>query len=143
MIRTFQLQKIQVDEEKPWNGILTAVAFAVRATLHTTTQATPIQLVFGRDAMLNIPFTANWKYIEQRKQKQISKDNIRENSTRKEHQYHPGDQVLVKQAQTTKFGKNPYQGPFTVVTAEGANVTVNEGNITDIHNIRQLKPYHS
>ena len=95
-----------------------------------------MQLVFGRDAMLNIPFTANWKYIEQRKQKQISKDNVRENSTRKEHQYLPGDQVLIKQAQPTKFGKDNYKGPFTVVTADGSNVTVDEGNITDAYNIR-------
>ena len=42
MIRTFQLQKSQVDEEKPWNGILTAIVFSVRATLHTTTRATPM-----------------------------------------------------------------------------------------------------
>ena len=143
MIGTFQLQKSQVDEEKPWNGILTAAAFAVRATLHTTTRATPMQLVFGRDAMLNIPFTANWKHIEQRKQRQMSKDNVRENSTRKEHQCLPGDQVLIKQAQSTKFGKDNYKGPFTVVTADGANATVDEGNITDICNIRQLKPHCS
>ena len=41
MIRTFQIQgKDNLDEKDPWNGILTAAAFAVRATLHTTTKAT-------------------------------------------------------------------------------------------------------
>ena len=144
MIRTFQIQgEDNLDEKEPWKGILTAVAFAVRATLHTTTKATPMQLVFGRDAMLNIPFTANWKYIEQRKMKQIAKDNVRENSTRKEHEYHPGDLILIKQDQPTKYGKNPYKGPFTVISARGANVTIDEGNVTDIYNVRQLKPYHS
>ena len=102
-----------------------------------------MQLVFGRDAMLNIPFTANWKYIELRKKKQIYKDNMRENSTRKEHQYLPGDLVLIKQDQPIKFGKNPYKGPFIVVTAEGANATINEGSVTDVYNVRQLKPYCS
>ena len=65
MIRTFEVQDIDdLDEEDPWSGILTAVAFAVRATIHTTTRATPMQLVFGRNAMLNVLFTANGKYIE-------------------------------------------------------------------------------
>ena len=68
---------------------------------------------------------------------------MRENSTRKEHKYNPGDKILIKQDQPTKNGKNPYKGPFTVVTAEGANVTIDEGNITDVYNVRQLKPYHS
>ena len=68
---------------------------------------------------------------------------MREKSTRKEHEYHPGDLFLIKQDQPTKFGKNPYKGPFTVVTAEGTNAKILEGNITDVYNVRQLKPYHS
>ena len=60
MIRTFEVQENQdLDESDPWSGILTALAFVVRSTLHTTTKETPMQLVFGRDAMINIPFTAN------------------------------------------------------------------------------------
>ena len=68
---------------------------------------------------------------------------MRENSTRKEHQYLPCDLVLIKQDQPTKFGKNPYKGPFTVATAEEANATINEGSVTDVYDIRQLKPYRS
>ena len=144
MIRTFEVQDIEdLDEEDPWSGILTAVAFAVRATIHTTTRATPIQLVFGRDAMLNIPFTANWKLIEERKRKLIERNNKRENSKRLDHTYQAEDLVVIKQAQNTKFGKNPYKGPYTVVSAAGANVVVNEGNTTDVYNIRQVKPYRN
>ena len=142
MIRTFEVQdKDDLDEDDPWSGILSAVAFAVRATLHTTTRATPMQLAFGRDAMLNIPFTANWKYIEDRKRKLIEHNNKRENSKRLDYTYQPGDLVLIKQAQDCKFGKNPYKGPCTVVSARGANVTINKGNVTDVYNIRQIKLY--
>ena len=141
MIRTFEVQDMELDESDPWSGILTAVAFAVRSTIHTTTKVTPMQLVFGRDAMLNIPFTANWKFIEGRKRKLMEHNNIRENSKRIPHTYVEGDLVLIKQPQNTKFGTNPYKGPHTVVSASGANVTVNEGNITDVYNIRQVKPY--
>jgi hypothetical protein len=52
--------------------------FAMRATVHTTNQATPMQLVFGRDALMNIKFKADWKYIKQRKQEIIMKNNKKE-----------------------------------------------------------------
>mmetsp|Transcript_17305 Transcript_17305/g.47261 ORF Transcript_17305/g.47261 Transcript_17305/m.47261 type:complete len:109 (-) Transcript_17305:3-329(-) len=49
IIRTFQAHENNyLDEDDPWAGILAAVMFATRATYHTTLQATPSQLVFGR-----------------------------------------------------------------------------------------------
>mgnify|MGYP001297035559 CR=1 FL=1 len=42
--------------------------FALRATIHATSQYTPAQLVFGRDHILNIKFQANWKNIRDQKQ---------------------------------------------------------------------------
>jgi hypothetical protein len=53
--------------------------FALHATYHTTLQATPMQLVFGRDAMLNVQFQANWKLVHDRKQKLIKYNNEQEN----------------------------------------------------------------
>jgi hypothetical protein len=50
IIRTFS--KENMDEKNPWAGILAATMFAIRATYHTTLQATPMQLVFGRDSIL-------------------------------------------------------------------------------------------
>ena len=79
IIRTFQMNKIEVDEEDPWSGVLAATMFATRSTYHTTTQATPAQLVFGRDAILNTRFDANWKMIRDRKQRAIKDNNRKEN----------------------------------------------------------------
>jgi hypothetical protein len=61
---------------------LSATAFAVRSTFHTSLQSTPGQLVFGRDMIFNIQHTANWEYIKQRKQHIIDLNNKRENSKR-------------------------------------------------------------
>ena len=47
--------------ENPLQGILAAVSFALRATVHTTTQCTSTQLVFGRDHLLNIQQELEWK----------------------------------------------------------------------------------
>jgi hypothetical protein len=54
-----------MDERDPWSGILAATMFAVRATFHTTLQAMPTQLVFGRDAILNVKHITDWEHIRQ------------------------------------------------------------------------------
>jgi hypothetical protein len=48
-----------------------------RAMIHTMHQAPPTQLVFRRDAILNIKFQANWKYIKERKEKIILKRTMK------------------------------------------------------------------
>ena len=57
--------------------------------------ATPSQLVFGRDAILNTQFIADWAYIKERKQRVIDQNNIRENAKRRIHTYKVGDSVNV------------------------------------------------
>ena len=75
MIRTWLGEDAEMDEKDPFSGLLTAVAFATRATVHTTLNASPSQLVFGRDAILNINFHADWQSIKARKQKRINDNN--------------------------------------------------------------------
>jgi hypothetical protein len=80
-----------------WDGVLSTVGFAMRATIHTTTQATPAQLVFHRDVMHNVRFEADWQYIKERKQRLIHQNNKRENAKHKDHTYNVGDKVVVEQ----------------------------------------------
>ena len=54
IIQTFELETNYLDEDDPWKGILSATAFAVWSTFHTTLQKSPGQLVFGRDMIFNI-----------------------------------------------------------------------------------------
>ena len=49
--------------------------YAICATYHTTLQAMLIQVVFGRDAILNIQVEADWNLIHQQKQTLINKNN--------------------------------------------------------------------
>jgi hypothetical protein len=94
IIRTFELESNYMDEDDPWKGI-SATAFAVRSTFHTSLQSTPGQLVFGRDMIFNIQHIANWEFIKQRKQKIINLNNNKENSRRVQHVYQVGDKVLL------------------------------------------------
>ena len=103
MICTYEVHNNQLDEDNPWSGILAAISFATRATIHTALQQPPCQLVFGRDAILNISHQANWKVINDRKRKLIEKNNLKENRKRKNHVYHVNDHCLIKQDWSKKI----------------------------------------
>ena len=145
MIRSFQVQNLELDLNDPWSDILAATMFAMRSTVHTTTKSTPAQLVFGRDSILNIQHQADWRMIQKRKQNLINKNNMRENLKRKVYQYLPGQQVLVA-ADTSgrKFGVNPYKGPYIIETVNNnGTVALRRGAVLQVYNIRDIKPYNT
>ena len=61
IIRTFDVSNIVNND--PWSVILAATMFAVRATYHTILQAYSMQIVFGRDAILNTKQIADLEHI--------------------------------------------------------------------------------
>ena len=69
------------------------------------------QLIFGRDAILNINLEANWQLIKQCKQALINKGNKKENYKRQSHVYNTGDMILLKNMKETKFNQDAYIGP--------------------------------
>jgi hypothetical protein len=54
MLRAFELEERALDPDVPWNEFLQACAFGIRSIFHTTLQASPGQLVFGRDMIHDI-----------------------------------------------------------------------------------------
>ena len=141
MVRTFELHDHYLDEEEPWAGVLQAVAFAIRATYHTTLQKTPGQLVFGRDMIFDVQHTANWEFIRQRKQEIINKNNQRENSKRRPHKYQEGDQILVRKGTENKY-EQPQEGPFVIQQVfNNGTVQIQKGAVTETINIRQAIPF--
>ena len=142
IIRTFEVHSEEINEEDPWTGILAATMFAVRATVHTTLGATPSQLVFGRDAILNAAFEADWGLIKERKKTLIKKNNERENNARIDYQYRIGEKVLMKEGLNTKYGGNPYTGPFIVTRVnDNGTLRIKKGAKYDTVNIRNTHPY--
>ena len=141
ILRTFELQDNYLDEENPWKGILSATAFAVRSTYHTTLQKTPGQLVFGRDMIFNIKHTANWEYIRARKQALIKKNNKAENSKCLPHTDKHGDRVMLHIGTENKQ-ECPYSGPHAITKINmNGTVQLQMGAVNDMVNIRQLTPY--
>ena len=105
-------------------------------------------ILFGRDALMNISFQADWEYIKERKQKLILQNNARENVTRREYQYTVGQEAYIKQNPSRKHGAgtDQYLGPYTV-TQVNDNGTVQltkattRGAVSQTWNIRNVDPY--
>jgi hypothetical protein len=131
-----------MNEDDPWTGILAATMFAVRARYHTTLQASPMQLVFGRDAILNVKHISNWEHIRQCKQARINENNKRENKSRREHNYSIGDKILVKARKNSKH-ELEFDGPYAITQVnDNGTVRFQKGIVNDVVNIRRIKPFH-
>ena len=140
-IRVYDYENL--DEKDPWTGPLSAAMFALRATYRTTLQATPMQLVSGRDAILNTKFEADWKLIKERKQRLVNENNRRENMTRRKHEYKENDSVLFRVPVQGKYGENEYKGPYTIKTVRNnRTVVLQMGATIETVNIRNIKPYN-
>ena len=106
MIKTFKIyDREDLEEQDPWSGILSAIMFGVRATYHTTLEATPSQLVFGRDAILPIQYQPDWNRIQNNKRKRIELNNKRENKSRIPHDYQVGELILTSRNKKSKHGE--------------------------------------
>jgi hypothetical protein len=88
MICTKDLHNRVFDYIDPWGEILSTIAWAKRASYHSMLGATPVQLVFRRDMIFNIKTIIDWRMITAHEQKQVIKDNLRENKGWIDHQYY-------------------------------------------------------
>jgi hypothetical protein len=141
-LRTFELEKRELDTINPFEPFLTATAYAVRSTYHTTLQATPGQLIFGRDMILPTEFKANWAAITMRKQESIDKSNKQENRKRIPHTYNVGDKVLLEKPGKQGKMSAPREGPYEIVhVSTNGTVRIKKGIVIQRVNIRRLTPY--
>ena len=141
-LRTLQLEDATLNDKDPWAVYLASVAWAVRSTQHTVLEATPGQLVFGRDMVLPIQFQADWARIKLRKQEVINESNSRENKKRVKHDYKVGDKVLVEKPGIIRKMSSPRDGPYKITKIyTNGTVRILRGAINEQINIRRLTPY--
>ena len=140
-LRTFELDELELDPVRPWDRFLSMVAFAVRSTYHTTLEATPGQLVFGRDMLLPVKFKYDWAEIRRKQQKEILRNNECENNARVPYTYAVGEKVFVKKKGTIRKLATPKTGPYSVERVyDNGTVTVRKGPVSERMNIRRLEP---
>ena len=142
ILRAFELEEQELDKVNPWEPFLTAAAFAIRSTHHTTLQASPAQLVYGRDMFLPVKYVADWTRIRLQKQAVIDQSNKRENARRIDHVYKVGDRVLLTTPGKLPKVQSPRTGPYQVVEVHNnGTVTIRKGAVSQRVNIRRLMPY--
>ena len=142
IIHAMKIQEMVLDDENPWDGVLSATMFALCAMVNTTTCFTPTQLVFGRDAILNTRHEADCRITKTCKQRLINRGNERKNNNRKDNTYQVGEKVLLKNEWKTKFSQDAYKGPYTITAVrDNGTVRAHKGLVMDTYNLRNIIPY--
>ena len=144
MMVTKDLNERVLDHIDPWGEILSSIAWAIRASYHSTLQATPGQLVFGRDMIFNMTTVIDWHAMHNRKQNQTLRDNTRENNKRIEHQYSVDDYVYVvrDKDEVSRKMTAPKTGPYAVTDVyDNGTVRIQRGNVNERINIRRIEPH--
>ena len=85
------------------------------------------------------------KVIRERKQRRIDYNNKQENTKRINHEYQINDKVLLRDPRDikNKFGNIKWEGPYQIVSVNKTNGTVylQKGAVTQLYNIRKIKPF--
>ena len=141
MLRTHALEDYDFNMDDPWSDILASVAWAVRSTVHTTLNATPGQLVFGRDMIFHDTYLANWQLIHSRKEKEMKRSNTKENKVRIAYEYSPGTYAYIVNKDLQRKLKAPNEGPYKILEAfTNGILKLQLGTEAEIINIRRLTP---
>ena len=139
MLRVYDLRNHEFDTIDSCGPILKNIAYAIRSTYHTTIVASLGQLVFGRDMLFNMPFTADWTKIEKNKQKVTNKSNITENDKRVDYEYEVYDEVFIYRDGHYRKLDGPFLGPFRIVQVyTNGTVRIQSGTTTDISSIWRI-----
>ena len=142
MLKTNDLVNRIFDAIDPWGNILAAIAYAIRCSYHSTLQATPGQLVFGRDMLLDIKCDPDWTTIQQRKQKIVNYNNKRENNKRVPHDYKVGDFVYIIKDGVYRKLEGDKLGPFPITQVfTNGTVRIQRDLVNERINIRRLTPH--
>ena len=115
----------------------------MRSLYHRTLDATPGQLVFGRDMLFDIPYVADWAKIGKRRQEQVDKDCEKNNRRRIDYDYRVGQKVLLtKDGTILRKAEDPYEGPYVITDVyTNGTVRIQRGTLNERLNIRRLHPY--
>jgi hypothetical protein len=147
MLRSFDLENnhenLEEQEDNPFDYFLQSTAWDIRTTYHTTLQATPCQLVFGRDLINNIAFRANWDQI-QKENRTLSISPIKNNNKSQiPYEYKVGDQKLLETPRIPRKLSTPRTGPYPITNAyKNGTIRIQKGIVSERVNIRRITPFN-
>ena len=132
MLKSFDMENENLEEDSPFDYFLQSTAWAIRSTYHTTLQATPCQCVHGRDLIHNIAFKANWNRIQKRKQEIVHKSNKKEIKSQIPYENKAGDQVLLETPGILRKLSTPRTGPYPVTNVyKNGTIRIQKGSLSE------------
>ena len=126
------------------HAIPQAIAWSLRTTHHTQLQASPGQMAFGRDMIINATYLANWRTVNQNKIKRALYDNVRENKKRLDHDFQPGQNVFIINRDIKRKLSPDKEGPFEIISVHtNGTITIRRSHtVTERINIRRAHPVY-
>ena len=142
MIKTQPLEDQVLDYINPFGEFLASIAWAMRSSYHRTLEATPAQLVIGRDMIFNIQTVVYWDLLCKRKQSQVDFDNMRENKRRVAFDYKVGQKVYLINTDIQRKCQAPHEGPYEITDVfTNGTVRIQKGISNEHLNIRRITPH--
>ena len=98
--------------------------------------------------LFNLKYVPDWETTRKRKYAQMSKDNQRENSKRREFTYKVGSKVVIKRDHLHIFRKTERRnrGPYIVKEIDNQRGTIaitdDQSISTQTLNIRRVRPFY-
>jgi cation transport regulator ChaB len=137
MLRSYELEDHDFDYQDPLLQILANCAWAIRSTVHSVLNATPVQIVFGRDMLFDLSFTTEYKEIKKRKEEASDANTHKENSKQVKHEYKVNDQILLQKKLSTKR-----DGLYQVVQVySNGTLKIRKGIYVQRVSMRRCVPY--
>ncbi|KAE8892938.1 hypothetical protein PF003_g23042 [Phytophthora fragariae] len=131
-----------IQTQADWADFLNNTMFAMRTSNHSMLKASPAQLAFGRDMLVDVAHTTDWTAEHRRKVEQERAHNERENQGRAKWTYRPGDHVLLRRDAGIQGKMQPlFDGPFEVIAVqEHGTLTLDKGRYLEKVHIRRVRP---
>jgi hypothetical protein len=115
MICNYELENFEFDYYDPWSQILANCAWAIRSTAYSILDATPAQIVFGRDMLFDLSFTTNYNELKNKKQKASDLNADRENTKRIKYDYKVNDIIILDCGTLQRKVVPKRDGPYQVI----------------------------
>jgi hypothetical protein len=141
MLHSHKLEDRNFDYQDPWSQILANCAWAICSTVHSVLNATPAQIVFGRDMLFDLSFTTEYKEIKKRKQEASDTNTHEEHSKRVKHEYKVNDQVLFDRGILQRKLSPKRDGPYQIVRVySNGTLKIRKGIYVQRVSIRRCVP---
>ena len=136
------MEKHEFDSTDPWTDVVSSCAWAIRSTVMPTVNASPAQLIFGRDMLFDLSFAVKWRDVRNKRIELRKQNNERENKGRVQHQYKVGDLVLLNRDKLQRKLNTKRDGAFEIIKVyANGTVKLQKGVVTEKLSIRRIQPY--